>query len=154
MYHLKRNSKTIMYYDAGETQETLPESLMTIDWRSSSSLGRCSSQLRESYVGANIEYLREERVFILEHYFASESVAAIREAFTKAYPGKEVRNKTAIQRQVKTFRDTGSVCLWQMLFELQSSWNMVVPFSSKASAATMWHSCKNSVRPLGLSSYT
>jgi hypothetical protein len=37
-------------------------------------------------------YSRAERVFILEHYFASKSLAAVREAFSNAYPDKEVPN--------------------------------------------------------------
>jgi hypothetical protein len=32
-------------------------------------------------------------VFILEHYFASKSVAAVREAFSNAYPDKEVMER-------------------------------------------------------------
>jgi hypothetical protein len=39
-------------------------------------------------------YLRAEHVFILEHYFASKLSAAVREAFSNAYPDKEVPNKT------------------------------------------------------------
>jgi hypothetical protein len=50
-------------------------------------------------------------VFILEHYFASKSVSVVREAFSNAYPDKEVPNKTTIHRLVTKFRDTGSVCL-------------------------------------------
>jgi hypothetical protein len=50
-------------------------------------------------------------VFILEHYFASKSFAAVREAFSNAYPDKEVPSKTTIHRLVKKFRDTGSVCV-------------------------------------------
>jgi hypothetical protein len=49
-------------------------------------------------------------VFILEHYFASKSFAAVREEFSSAYPDKEVPNKTTIQRLVTEFWDTGSVC--------------------------------------------
>jgi hypothetical protein len=49
-------------------------------------------------------------VFILEHYFAPKSLAALREGFSNAYPDEEVANKTTIHRLVTTFRDTGSVC--------------------------------------------
>jgi hypothetical protein len=52
---------------------------------------------------------RAERMFILEHYFESKSFAAVREAFSNAYPDKEVPNKT-IHRPVTKFPDTGSVC--------------------------------------------
>jgi hypothetical protein len=45
-------------------------------------------------------------VFILEHYFASKSFAAVREAFNNAYPDKEIQNKITIHRLVTTFRDT------------------------------------------------
>jgi hypothetical protein len=37
-------------------------------------LGRCSLQFRKKCADANMVYSREERVFILEHYFAIETV--------------------------------------------------------------------------------
>jgi hypothetical protein len=43
-------------------------------------------------------------VLILEHYFASKSFAAVREAFSSAYPGKEVLNKTTIHQLVTKSR--------------------------------------------------
>jgi hypothetical protein len=52
-----------------------------------------------------------ERLIILEHYFTSKSFAAVREAFSSAYPDKEVPNKTTTRRLVTKSRDTGSVCL-------------------------------------------
>jgi hypothetical protein len=58
-----------------------------------------------------VEYSRAERAFILEHYFASKSFAAVSGAFSNAYRNKEVPNKTTIHRLVTIFRDTGSVCL-------------------------------------------
>jgi hypothetical protein len=41
-------------------------------------LGRCSLQLRNSCAGAKMVHSRAERVFILKHYFASKSFAAVR----------------------------------------------------------------------------
>jgi hypothetical protein len=67
--------------------------------------------MEKSCAGANMVYSRAERVFILEHYFASKSFAAVREAFRNAYPDKEVPNKATIHRLVTKFRDTGNVCL-------------------------------------------
>jgi hypothetical protein len=49
-------------------------------------------------------YSRAERVFILEHYFASKSFAAVRETFSNAYPDREVPNKTTVHRLVTKFR--------------------------------------------------
>jgi hypothetical protein len=43
-------------------------------------------------------YSRAERVFILEHYFASKSFAAVREAFSSAHPDKELPSETTINR--------------------------------------------------------
>jgi hypothetical protein len=63
-------------------------------------------------------YSRAERVFILERYLASKSFAAIREAFSNAYPDKEVPNKTTVHLLVTQFRDTGSACLLQVFIEL------------------------------------
>jgi hypothetical protein len=42
-------------------------------------------------------------VFILEHYFASKSFAAAREAFSNPYLDKEVPNKTTIHGLVINF---------------------------------------------------
>jgi hypothetical protein len=49
-------------------------------------------------------YSRAERVFILEHYFASKSFVAVREAFSNAYPDKGVLIKTTVHRLVTKFR--------------------------------------------------
>jgi hypothetical protein len=43
-------------------------------------------------------------MFILEHYFASKSFVAVREAFSNAYPDKEVPNKRTMHRLVTEFR--------------------------------------------------
>jgi hypothetical protein len=96
---------------------------VTLGSRSLWLLDRCSRQLRKSCANANMVYSRAERVFILEHYFASKSFAAVREAFSNACPDKEVTHKTTVHWLVTTFRDTGSVCLWQVLIERQNSWN-------------------------------
>jgi hypothetical protein len=65
--------------------------------------------VEQSCAGVNNVYSRAERMFILEHYFAPTSFAAVRETFSNAYPDKEVPKKT-IRRLVTKFRDTGSVC--------------------------------------------
>jgi hypothetical protein len=91
--------------------KTLQTSLVTLESRSSLLLGRCSRQLRKGCAGANMVYSRAERVFILEHYFASKLYAAVREAFSNAYPDKEVPNKTTIHRLVIQFQDKEDVCL-------------------------------------------
>jgi hypothetical protein len=72
-------------------------------------LGRCSRQLRKSRAGANTAYQQAESVFILENVFASKSFATVCEAFSNAYPDKEVPNKTRIHRLVTTFR-------WMLVF--------------------------------------
>jgi hypothetical protein len=46
-------------------------------------------------------YSRVEHVFILEHYLALKSFAAVREAFSNTYPDKKVPNKTTVHRPVK-----------------------------------------------------
>jgi hypothetical protein len=83
---------------------------MTPESRSPWLLGRCSRQLGKSCAGAKMVCSRAERVFILEHYFASKLFAGIHEAFSNAYLEKEVPNET-IHRLVTKFLDTGSVCL-------------------------------------------
>jgi hypothetical protein len=96
---------------------------VTLESRSPLLLGRCSLQLCKSCAGANMVCSLAERVFILEHYFVPKSFAAVREAFSNAYPDKEVPKQTAVHWVVTKFRDAGSVCLWQVLIERQNSWN-------------------------------
>jgi hypothetical protein len=75
---------------------------VALESRSSCLLGHCALQLRKSCAGANMVYSRAENVSILEHYFASKSSAAVRKAFSNAYPDKEVLTKTA-HRMVTTW---------------------------------------------------
>jgi hypothetical protein len=56
-------------------------------------------------------YSWAECVFILEHYFAMKLFAVVREAFSYAYPDKEVLNKTTLCWMVTKFQVTGSVCV-------------------------------------------
>jgi hypothetical protein len=56
--------------------------------------------LRKDYVDANMVYSVGEHAFILEHYFATKSFAVGHVAFSNAYSGKEVPNKTTIHRLV------------------------------------------------------
>jgi hypothetical protein len=42
-------------------------------------------------------FSRAKLVLVLEHYFASESITAVREAFSDTYPDKEESNNTAVQ---------------------------------------------------------
>jgi hypothetical protein len=48
---------------------------------------------------------------MLKHYFTSESFAAVREAFSNAYPYKEVPNGTTVHRLVTKFRATENIWL-------------------------------------------
>ena len=54
-------------------------------------------------------FARAERVFIVEHYFASKSFQATQNAFVNAYPDIPPPNKASIHHLVKKFRSTGSV---------------------------------------------
>jgi hypothetical protein len=71
-------------------------------------LGRCSRQLRKSCAGANMVYSRAERVLILQHYFASKSLVAVRETF--AYSDKEMPYETRIHQLWIKFLDMGRFC--------------------------------------------
>jgi hypothetical protein len=55
-------------------------------------------------------YSRLERAFVLEQYLASKSfAAAVREAFSNAYPDKEVPNKTTTSNEISGHRKYLSV---------------------------------------------
>jgi hypothetical protein len=82
------NSHVLRYRNEVTSRSTpvkysLPTSPVTLESR--------SRQLRRSCAGANMVYSRAERVFILKHYFVPKSFAAVREAFSNAYPDKEHR---------------------------------------------------------------
>jgi hypothetical protein len=71
---------------------------------------RPSRELCTSCVGAKMVCSWAECVFILEHYFATESFGTVHEAFSNMYPDKKVPNKTTIHRLVTKSWDAGSVC--------------------------------------------
>jgi hypothetical protein len=48
-------------------------------------------------------------------YFTSKSFAAVCDALSNLYPDKKALNKTTVHQLVKTFQNTGSVCLQQVL---------------------------------------
>jgi hypothetical protein len=110
---------------------TLPTSSVTQKWRSTWLLGRCSHQLRKSCAGANTVCSLAERVFILEHFFALKSFAAVHEIFSNAYPDKEVPNKTAIHRLVTKFRDTGRVSSSQQIKTTKQLVSLIILMSAK-----------------------
>jgi hypothetical protein len=83
---------------------------MTLESKLLLLLGYCSCKLHQSCLGANMVYSWAEHVFILKHYFTSKSFAAIHEAISKAYPDKEVLNKTTIHQLVTELWESGSVC--------------------------------------------
>jgi hypothetical protein len=72
---------------------------------------------------------------------ASKSFAAVRKAFNNAYPDKEVPNKTTVHEPVTKFRDTGSVCLWEVLIDPRNSWNYGCTYFKQCI------SCNNGIRP-------
>jgi hypothetical protein len=66
-------------------------------------------ELSKSCAGADVLYSIAERMLNIKHYLTSKSFAALREAFNKAYPEKNVPNKTA-HRLVRKFWHTVCVC--------------------------------------------
>jgi hypothetical protein len=91
---------------------------VTLDWRSPWLLGRPSRQLRRICADAIMVYSRAERVFILEHYFASASFIAVHETFSNYCPDKEVPNNRA-QTLETNLKDTESVYRYQLFIERQ-----------------------------------
>jgi hypothetical protein len=50
--------------------------------------------------------IHEQHAFVLKQYFALKSFTAVCEAFSIAYPDKEVLNKTTVYQLVTKFWDT------------------------------------------------
>lgn len=61
-------------------------------------------QLRVNYVIEYIFFSQEERVFILEHFFATKYLAKVNEALQRVHPNKETPNKTTLFRVVTKCR--------------------------------------------------
>jgi hypothetical protein len=55
--------------------------------------------------------MREQRIFIVKHYFCNESYALCQEAFQEAFSNDMVPNKTTIYRIITNFEDTGCICV-------------------------------------------
>jgi hypothetical protein len=83
-------------------EQTLLTSPATFYSRKSWLLGRCSCHLRKSCAGASTVYSRKKRVFILQHYFASKSFAAVlEEALRSSNSYTEGLKQTTTHRLVK-----------------------------------------------------
>jgi hypothetical protein len=74
-----------------------PTSSVTIKSRSPLLLGHCSWQLCKSRAVAKMVNSRAKCMFILKHCFVPKLLAADHEAFSFAYPNKEVPNKRVHQ---------------------------------------------------------
>jgi hypothetical protein len=97
VYHSKRSPTTITAQKLNEKQvhlNVIDSPNLTRDTRVKVTL--VARPLFKSCDGAKMVYSRAERVFILEHYFASRSFASVCVAFSNAYLDKEVPNKTTI----------------------------------------------------------
>lgn len=54
-------------------------------------------------------FSQDERVFIVESYFSTQSLVAVQDLFRRKYRNKPAPNKTSVLRLVAKFRQTGSV---------------------------------------------
>jgi hypothetical protein len=54
-------------------------------------------------------FSQEQRVFSVEHYFASRSYARVVDEFRRKYPDAAVPNNSTITRIIARFRECGSV---------------------------------------------
>ncbi|KAJ8877415.1 hypothetical protein PR048_021869 [Dryococelus australis] len=54
-------------------------------------------------------FSQEQRVFIVEHYFASSSYARVADKFCLRYLGMAVPNNVMITRLINSFRESGLV---------------------------------------------
>jgi hypothetical protein len=52
--------------------------------------------VRKICAGVNMIYSRAELVFVLDHYFASISFAAVREASGSSFAYNEIQNKATV----------------------------------------------------------
>jgi hypothetical protein len=84
-------------------KQTLRSSTVTLQSWSPFFVRLLLIQVAQNYAGAKMVYSRA--VFILENYFATKSFSALPEAFSNAFPDKEILNKTTIHRLASKYRD-------------------------------------------------
>jgi hypothetical protein len=95
MYHIKCYPPITMYYstkinsEAGSSLRSRISQPPTPESRSPWLPGHYSHQLCKNCAGANMVHSQTEHVFILEHYFASKSFAAVCEV-QNVNPDKEI----------------------------------------------------------------
>jgi transposase len=56
-----------------------------------------------------MSFYKEQRVFIVEHYFASRFYARVADEFRREYPDSAVPNNSTITGIINRFRQCGSV---------------------------------------------
>jgi hypothetical protein len=101
MYHSKQyNITCLQRYNNEITSRSTrvtgcPKLPVKLKPKSSWLLGRCSRQLRRNCAGGNKLYSRGKSVFIVKHYFASKSSAAVCKAFSSLTRKYRIRQKYA-----------------------------------------------------------
>jgi hypothetical protein len=104
----KMQLKQYIPWYRNETTSSTAHIMDPYSWLSPWLLGCCCHQLGRSCAGVSRVCSQAQLVFILKHYFTSKLSAAVREAFSNAYPDKEVLNMTTIHQLVTKFWDTRS----------------------------------------------
>jgi hypothetical protein len=54
--------------------------------------------------------ITENKIFKVEHYFASKLFSLCQKAFQEAFPNEEVPKKPKVHYLLRKFHETGSVC--------------------------------------------
>jgi hypothetical protein len=142
MYHSKRNPTTITYNATKIKSEAGPPHSPNVPHDTRDKVILVPTLLLKTFAQKLCMYEKcsfTNKTCVLSR--TSKQFVAVREAFSNAYPDKEVPNKTTIHLPVTKFRDTGSVCLWQLIIERQNSWDYVrIDFKQCIS-------CNNGIRP-------
>jgi hypothetical protein len=126
VYHLASKPKTIMYYGTKTKSDTDPPSCSRLSQPPLDTRNKVTLVARPLLTPvAQKLSMCEHGLFTIRTCVHSGILLRIWivSAGRDAYPEKDVSNKTTIHRLVTKFRDTGSVCLWQVLMEPQNSWN-------------------------------
>jgi hypothetical protein len=103
VYHLKRNPTTVTYNGTKIKQKHVNARIIlspNLLHNTRIKVALFARPLLTPFAGANMVGSRVGRAFILKHYFLSKLSAAVREAFSSAYPDNEVPNKTTLHRTV------------------------------------------------------
>ena len=134
-------------YTQGDQKVTQPKGLHLLLARNECDKGTASAghmTWHHHSSGFNISFSQMQHVFIVEHYFQSQSYLKCQDNFSSAFQKSQVPYKSAVFHSVACFHETGSVSDWRcssrpMVFN--DDWRKHLTFFSAVSTKFFKKTC-------------